>query len=69
MDYAEFMYIAARMVGDGDPGMLHKDLGSRLAAVDLLCRTQEGGLHSRQAIAIIIREFQRDNPNAKLYGD
>jgi len=65
MDESPYLKIAARMFGKGDPGLLNADLVEELNETENLLRFTGGSLRSRQIIAIIIRQWIKNNPNKK----
>lgn len=60
------MKIAASMFG-GDPGLLNADLELEIKLAALLVQNAGGELRSRQAIAVIIINWQKRNPDRKAY--
>lgn len=67
--YSETLQVAAKMFG-GEPGLLDASLcmhldraGERVRE----CTGNEGRLHSRQAISVLIECWQMHNPKAKPY--
>lgn len=63
--YKETYSIAKQMLdpdGNGEGKELHPDLKRRLDEANSLCQNAGGELVSRQAIAIIILDFEKANP-------
>ena len=65
----ECHFTAAKMLGDGDPGLLHHKLHDYLTAIDDMVKRVGGSLKSRQIIAVICNQWIDANPNEKAYGD
>ena len=63
--------IAARMVCGSrlaQPGLLHHDLYDTLTTIDELCDRCDEKLVSRQIIAAVILQWQKDNVDSNPYG-
>ena len=65
----EYLQIAAKMLGDGDTGLLNARLADHLEKVSDLCCEAGGQLRSRQIIAAIITSWMIQNPEVRAYGD
>lgn len=64
----ECLRIAAKMFG-GDVGLLNYQLADEITQIDVMVRNSGGILVSRQAIAIIIYQWLKENPDKKPYGE
>lgn len=72
MDHSECHRIAAVMMCGSrfaEPGLLHAGLYDTLTSIDELCGRCDGRLVSRQIIAAVILQWQRENVDAQPYGD
>lgn len=58
--------IAARMYG-GDPDRLDPTLVTELNEINLLCNMADGEIRSRQIVALIIRQWMKENPTKNPY--
>lgn len=50
-------------------GCIHKDLRGRILEVERMCEAASGHLRSRQVVAAIIEQWDRDNPDLVTYGE
>lgn len=62
-----FLKTAASMTGYGDVGLLNCKLVEELRQVNYLCMKVGGRLRSRQIIAQIIYQWQKENPDKTAY--
>ena len=53
-------------VSKSDEGLLHKDLIKELHQVAAL---NKGRLMATEAIAVVVHQWQKENPNNKAYGE
>ena len=73
MEDEKYLVIAAQICSHSldnyDVGLLSSSLIFALRSIDNMCIQVGGSLKSRQVIAQIIYQWQKDNPNQQAYGD
>lgn len=73
LDDEKYLVIAAQICSDSlcdyDIGLLNGTLIFALRSINEMCRRVGGELKSRQVIAQIIYQWQKDNPDKIVYGD
>ena len=73
LDDEKYLIIAAQICSDSldnyDIGLLNGSLIHALRSINEMCRRVDGQLISRQTIAQIIYQWQKDNTDKIVYGD